>query len=237
MLHPAGAHSPAMQHAELHGAALLCSAAQHSALLSAALLTLRFSAQRCLDKPCVAPRCTALPTPALPLPRYRSLHCTALHCITPHSSPPPCPSLPPSLSPLEESHPIRIAGRLRPAPVRYLRPLIGWQHLHGDAVDGQPKMAAEPGGGCRGAAPRSLLAALTAALLLCCGRTAGLSPFFSSSSCQHRVPGRGEVRPRGSSGGAGRGGRCEGSVVRARLGGSGASALCSSPGRWSIGFL
>ncbi|NXJ54357.1 LMLN peptidase, partial [Spizaetus tyrannus] len=55
-------------------------------------------------------------------------------------------------------------------------------------------MAAEPGGG----RPwpyrryRPLLAAFTVALLLGCGRAAGLSP-ASSSSCQHRVPGSEEV--------------------------------------------
>uniref|UniRef100_A0A8C9F708 Leishmanolysin-like peptidase n=1 Tax=Pavo cristatus TaxID=9049 RepID=A0A8C9F708_PAVCR len=76
-------------------------------------------------------------------------------------------------------------------------------------------MAAEPGGGRRGDSARPLLAALTAALLLGCGYAAGLSSSFSSS-CQHRVPGGGEVRPRGSSGGAGRGGRCEGSGGRAQ---------------------
>ncbi|POI35110.1 hypothetical protein CIB84_001136, partial [Bambusicola thoracicus] len=61
-------------------------------------------------------------------------------------------------------------------------------------------MAAEPGGGCRDCPARPLLAALAAALLLSCGRAAGPSPSFSSSSCRHRVPGGGEVRPRGSSG-------------------------------------
>lgn len=57
-------------------------------------------------------------------------------------------------------------------------------------------MAAEPGGGrsrpyrCY----RPLLTAFTAALLLGCGRAAGLSP-ASSSSCQHRAPGSEEVGP------------------------------------------
>lgn len=62
-LHPGGLHNPALQRAELHGPALLC--------------TLRFSAQRCFDMPCIALHCAS--RSAVPLPRYLTLH-----CITPH---------------------------------------------------------------------------------------------------------------------------------------------------------
>lgn len=209
-----------LQCASLHCSTRDCTALRCSAALPCAVRcpdrTERSAAQRCLDMPCIAPQRTALSRSAVPLPHYHALRCIALRCVALRCIPPHCiappPSALPSPPPLGKPHPIRIACRLSPAPSRPLRSLIGCQHLHGsclhgDAVERQPKMAAEPGGGCRGFLARPLLAALAAlaaALLLGCGRAAGLSPSFSSSSCRHRVPGGGEVRPRGSSGGAGR---------------------------------
>uniref|UniRef100_A0A8C6IRZ9 Leishmanolysin-like peptidase n=1 Tax=Melopsittacus undulatus TaxID=13146 RepID=A0A8C6IRZ9_MELUD len=98
---------------------------------------------------------------------------------------------------------MRSARRLRPTFSRAPRSPIGGDRyhrrcLHGDAAEGQLKMAAEPGDGRFGPRRccRQLLAAVTAALLLLpllgCGSVAAFSP-FSSSFCHHRVPSGEEV--------------------------------------------
>lgn len=133
--------------------------------------------------------------------RCLALHSAARRCIAPPVTF-TSPARPlPHPSPLGEPRPIRSARRLRPTLSRAPRSPIGGDRyrrrcLHGDAAEGQSKMAAEPGGGCPWSYRRyrPLLAAFTAALLLGCGRAAALSP-FSSSSCHHRVPSGKEVGP------------------------------------------
>uniref|UniRef100_A0A8B9J2Y4 Leishmanolysin-like peptidase n=1 Tax=Amazona collaria TaxID=241587 RepID=A0A8B9J2Y4_9PSIT len=174
----------------LTGTTLLpCTTAQEAQLQSTAL---HYAALHCIASRRVPSYCT-------------TLRCPCQHRITLHTTV-PCPSVTftsPPAPPLRELLPIRSARRLRSTFSRAPRSPIGgdhyhWRCLHGDAAEGQPKMAAEPGDGhlgpCRSCRP--LLAALTAAVLLLpllgCGRVATLSP-SSSSSCHHRVPSGEEV--------------------------------------------